>query len=262
MEHLIEQTIGAEHPVEIIADGSVRSLRFGTVERQSCLDMKRPHILQLEYTKWMTTALALHPEPNHFLLCGLGGGALVHFLNHHHPEASIDVVEIEQSVIEVARDFFQLPQRENIAIHHADIADYLRRAPIKAPYDVIFVDLFNARAMAQPLFDPWFYRNLMDRLADNGVIAINLWSSKKTIFREAVQAMKDGCDDQVLQLSVNKRGNTILFAFPHAGHRQLIGKAAKEGAVTEQRYNLPIRHYLKRLRRSNKAGLLSHWFNG
>ena len=109
-----------DHPVIVTDEGSLRSLRFGTEERQSCLDLAAPHVLQLAYTRWMTTALLLPPQPQNLLVIGLGGAALPHFLLHLFPEASLTIVEKERLVIDIAHGYFRLPLSPRVRICHQD----------------------------------------------------------------------------------------------------------------------------------------------
>ena len=106
MPDLVYSAHTGSHPVLVTDEGDLRCLRFGTGERQSCIDRRTPWVLQLAYTRWMMTALLLPQNPQRLLLFGLGGGAMVHFLLHHLPEARLDVVEREGLVIDLARRFF------------------------------------------------------------------------------------------------------------------------------------------------------------
>lgn len=103
MPDLVYSAHTGSHPVLVTDEGDLRCLRFGTGERQSCIDRRTPWVLQLAYTRWMMTALLLPQNPQRLLLFGLGGGAMVHFLLHHLPMARLDVVEREGLVIDLAR---------------------------------------------------------------------------------------------------------------------------------------------------------------
>ncbi len=260
MQQLVFSGDTGQHPILVTDENNLRSLRFGTEERQSCIDLQTPWTLQLEYTRWMATALLLHPHPEKFLLFGLGGGALAHFLLHHHPEARIDVVEKEALVIQLAHTYFKLPIRDNLRIINQDALDFLATSDASG-YHLILLDIFGAGAMAPALFMPELYQSIRDRLSSKGILAINLWSGDKPLYQQALQAVREGSQGQVLQMQVKKRSNVILLVFPHDIPHKSIKKAQKNVVLYQQRYSLDFSQYLKRLRRTNRPSVLHALFN-
>lgn len=260
MPQLVFKGHTGQHPVLITDEDNLRSLRFGTEERQSCIDLQAPWKLQLAYTQWMATALLLHPCPEKFLLFGLGGGALPHFLLHHHSGSRIDVVEKEVQVIQLAHAYFRLPVRDNLRIIHRDALAFLADDPGRG-YHVAFLDIFGPGAMAPALFDAALYRSILDRLDPEGVLAVNLWSGEAALYRQALQAVAAGSDGRVLQMQVKRRSNVILLVFPGEIPQKAIKKARKHSAEHQQRYHLDFAPYLKRLRRTNRFSLLETLFH-
>ena len=259
MQQLVYSGHTGQHPVLVTDEGNLRSLRFGTEERQSCIDLQTPWELQLAYTQWMATALLLHPRPDKFLLFGLGGCALPHFLRHHHPEASIDVVEKEAQVIQLAHGYFKLPFSDTLHLIHQDAVAFLETAETSG-YHVAFLDIFGPGAMASALFNPDLYRALLAVLAPDGVLAVNLWNGDRALFNQALQAVREGSDGQVLQMQVKKRSNVILLVFPREIPHKSIKKAQKNSHLYQQRYGLDFAQYLKRLRRTNRLSVLTALF--
>ena len=259
MQQLVYSGHTGQHPVLVTDDNNLRSLRFGTEERQSCIDLHAPWELQLAYTQWMMTALLLHPCPEKFLILGLGGCALPHFLLHHHPEAQIDVVEKEALVIALAHEYFQLPLSATLHLIHQDAVDFLETAETSG-YHIAFLDIFGPGAMAPALFDPQLYRSLLARLTPEGILAVNLWDGDPALFEQALQAMREGSTGQVLQMQVKKRSNVILLASPSEISQKTIKKALKNSQQYQQRYCLDFSQYLNRLRRTNRPSLLTRLF--
>ncbi len=246
------------HPVLVHDEEGVRTLRFGTEERQTAIDLREPWVLQLVYTQWMVTALLLHPRPQHFLVLGLGGGALPHFLLRHHPEARIDAVERERLIIDLAHDCFHLPRRDGLRILHQDALAFLRSHP-PTGYHIAFVDIFGAGAMAPALFEPELYRLLMARMCPDGVLAVNLWSGDKAQYDLAVRAAGEGCGGRMLRMQVKKRSNVILLLFPEAIPHTMIKQARRRHAEYQRRYGIDFSPFLKRLRRG-RSSLLDRLF--
>ena len=251
-----------QHPVLITDELTLRSLRFGTEERQSCIDLKAPWQLQLAYTRWMMTALLLRPDPRKILLFGLGGGALPHFLHHHHPQTQLDIVEKEQIVIELAYQYFHVPNHASLRILHQDAESFLNSDHLsQSGYHLAFLDIFGPGAMAEALFDATLYHQVLNRLAPDGVLAINVWSGEKTQFRRALRAVKEGAAGQLMQLQVSKRSNVILLAFPRPIPWIALKKARKNIPQATQRYGLDFAKYLKKLRRTNRLAMLAGLLN-
>ena len=212
MEQIVFQGSSGTHPVVVTEDYPLRSLRFGTCARQSCIDLEYPHRLQLAYGRWMMSALLFVNRPEQVLLLGLGGGGLVHFLHHYYPAMRIRAVEKSATVIRVGRAFFGLGTGAGLEIVQADGADFVRE-PGTDSYDLVLVDLFTPTAMASPLFDADFYRYLSALLRSGGMAVFNLWGSDRTGLARARQAMCRGWPDGGhLLVRVPKRGNVIALA--------------------------------------------------
>ncbi len=259
MQQLVYSGHTGDHPVLVTDEDTLRSLRFGTEERQSCIDLQAPWELQLAYTRWMVTALLLHPRPEKFLLFGLGGCALPHFLLHHHPEAQIDVVEKEAQVIHLAQGYFKLPASTTLRIYNQDAVDFVGTADT-SDYHITFLDIFGPGSMAPALFRPELYRDILTLLAPEGVLAVNLWSGDKAQYHQALEAVREGSQGQVMQMHLTRRNNVILLVFPREIPYATIKKAQKNSLAYQQRYNLDFSQYLKRLRRTNRPSFLNALF--
>jgi spermidine synthase len=168
----------------------VRTLYFGHIV-ESQVDLARPHRLMLSYYRAMFASLLFVPPPfdssRRTLLIGLGGGAMVHFMNHVFPKMHLDVVELNPSVIRLAYDVFGLrPNVPTTRIVQADAFDFVRRAP-SASYDVVMMDAFlhptegtDATGVPLHLKTNAFTRDLKRLLVPNGVAVFNLNDGPQT----------------------------------------------------------------------------------
>src|SRR6185503_20008866 len=100
----------------------------GTRVVETLMDLRQPHVLQHAYSHVAMAGFLYRPQPSACLLVGLGGGAMVRFINHHFPEVRLDVVEIDAAMVAVARDFFGTTEGPRTRILVADGRDYLERA--------------------------------------------------------------------------------------------------------------------------------------
>ncbi len=237
------------HPVTTGEEGPRRTLHFGTLARQSCLDIDQPHELVLAYTRWIMTALLFPASTDKFLLLGLGGGAMAHFLLHHHPGCHLDSVERSDEVIKLAHDFFKLPHTGSHTILCKDVTDFILEENNKRfnGYDVAFIDIFEPEQMAAPLFDTDFLKAVLERLGPDGVMAVNLWKGDSKMFRRAKKAIKKSCDGRYLFLPVDKRSNFIVLAFSGRNYKKRLQFLKQKTAIFEEQYNLSFQYYLSKI---------------
>ena len=146
---------------------------------QTLIDRDAPYRLQHSYARTMMAGLAYPPETKSVLLIGLGGGAVVQFLNRNFPDVRVDAVEIDPEVVRVARDYFGTTSGPNTRIIVGDGREYLARSGER--YDVIFLDAhLHPRETTDPAGHPLglqtqaFYRNLHERLRPGGVAVFNM----------------------------------------------------------------------------------------
>ncbi len=198
--------------IDISEEAGVRYLHFGSSWVQGAMRIARPWALELDYTREMMLPLLLHDTdwPRQVLQIGLGAASVTKFLYRHRPRARITVVEIEPRVTAAARQFFKLPDDdERITIHHADGADFLVAA--KHDYDLILVDGFDAEARTGRLDTLPCYLDCRARLAEDGLLAVNLLSRRKD-FRHSVKRLEAAFDGHAVAFSSCDSGNAIALA--------------------------------------------------
>jgi spermidine synthase len=264
MERIIHNSHNGIHPIVADEKGTIRTLRFGTNARQSCLDLNEPSRLILDYTKWMMTALLFPPQPSRFLVLGLGGGSITHFLLHHHHNCIIDSVERSQTVINLAHKHFLLPRKSNrLRIFNQDAWDFLNRKARNrsSSYHVAFVDIYEPDSMAPLFFNPDFFTSILQHLSSNGVMAVNVWNGDKKLYKRALAAILHSCKGHCLLLPVQNSSNHILLAFPNAISNTQIRKIKKKTEQHSRFYNLAFDTYLKKIRRPGYLPLI-HFFTG
>lgn len=114
-----------------------------------------------------------HQNPRRALVIGGGDGGVLRELGKHPELETIDLCEIDEEVILVAREFlpeiacgFEDPR---VAVHIADGSEFIREK--EAFYDLIIVDSTDPGGPGTPLFGEEFYRNMKRALRPGGVIA-------------------------------------------------------------------------------------------
>jgi len=114
----------------------------------------------------------LHPHPRHALVIGLGTGSTAGWLADVPGMERVDVVELEPSVVGVARACAPVNRdvldRDNVELILGDGREFLLTTDRR--YDVIFSEPSNPyRAGISSLFTREFYRAATERLTEDGL---------------------------------------------------------------------------------------------
>jgi len=231
--------------IEVVDYAGDRSLHFGTQEKQSSMNLKRPHLLVLAYTKAMMAGLLFMRSPRKVLNLGLGGGSLPKFLLAHFPDCKIDIVELRPMVVKVAFDYFAIPQDPRLTIYVNDAKDFLKKK-ITDYYDLILLDIFNKRGMVNSIGESSFLKACRDHLTENGIMIINLWSKPDSVFKTIITEINDIFDNQTYHLPVAERTNHIVFAMNHSLSRYPRTLIQRQAQALDYKYKIGLQElYLK-----------------
>ena len=198
--------------IAISEEAGVRYMHFGSSWVQGAMRIARPFALELDYTREMMTPLLLHADdwPTRVLQVGLGAGSVTKFLYRHRPQARLTVIEIEPRVAAAARQFFKLPDdAARIEVHFGDGADFMIAS--RQRYDLILVDGFDADARSGRLDTLPFYLDCRARLANDGLLCVNLLSRRKD-FRRSVSRLEQAFDGRTIAFPSCDSGNAIAIA--------------------------------------------------
>ena len=163
------------------------------------------------------------------LLLGVGGGSVIHPINHWFAPAAIDAVEIDAHHLFVAQQYFAINDA-NTHLHHADVMAWLPEQ--QRQWDVIIEDVYG-HLDGEPVRGVDHSRQWADQLFDHlqphGLLIMNftatrdMWLWLKNISRwraerlHFVQLQTDGYLNRVLLVSrepVNPR--QLRNALPEA----------------------------------------------
>ena len=185
----------------LLIDGGIH-----TITKPGSDELYHPYVHVAELVK------ELFPQPGRMLLVGLGGGAMVHLFAREGWR--IDAVEIDPLVPRVAKEFFDLRERD-AAVHVQDGRRYLSATSER--YDVIFLDAFGSSSIPFHLVTQEAFARARARLAPGGVLALNVeavgWQDEIV---KSLGATLRSLFPQVLALPIaeppNRLGNVILLA--------------------------------------------------
>lgn len=176
--------------VMVYESGGLRCMCFTRhcrIGRQSCMEMRNPERIALNYPKLMLGSLYLQPRPRSILIIGLGGGTLPRALVKALPQVTIDVVEIDPAVVSVAKQYFGFATSERVRVIAMDGRVYVKRAiREQRQYDLIMLDAFDHEYIPEHLLTREFLREVKTLLAPDAVLAANTFSSSRLYDHESV----------------------------------------------------------------------------
>jgi spermidine synthase len=190
-----------------------RCLLF-TVKRgdrnQTCVDLKNPKRLVFPYVRMTLGGLLLNPEPDNILIIGLGGGSIPIALNEMYPAAQIDVVEIDEAVVKVAKRFFNFAENDKLKVHVADGRVFTKRAGLRGKrYDLIILDAFTGDYIPEHLMTKEYLQETHALLDKSGILVANTFSTSDLYDHESVTY------SEVF-------GSFFNFKMPNTGNRVVI----------------------------------------
>lgn len=198
-------------PIEVVENDQLRSLHFGSKDKQSEMSLANPYDLTLEYTRLMALSLLFFPSPKSILILGLGGGSLAKFIWKHFPACHLDLVERSPQVVRTSYDYFNLPESSRLSMHLTDALDFMIKTRVL--YDMIFVDLFQGSGLSALLGEKEFFRNCQQHLkAINGILICNIWNTKNPIILNCIQQLSENFNRQLFILPDKRKTNYILMA--------------------------------------------------
>jgi spermidine synthase len=155
--------------------GQLYSMVFGVNQRlftESLYNAANPRELPVEYTRYMTVAVAYPPAVNHVLEIGLGGGRTAEYLHMHMAETRFTCVELDGEVIRLAKKYFGFEEDARMRAVEEDGRRFFIRD--RGRYDIIMVDAYRGTFVPFHLLTKEFFTTLKSRLTPGGVVAQNI----------------------------------------------------------------------------------------
>jgi spermidine synthase len=172
---MIFETTSPYHHVRVTEDEGMRILRFddATETRMSIQDPLKGHF---EYTEFFHLSWLWNTNLSKVLMVGLGGASAQRSFEHYYPRVTVESVEIDPVVVQVARNYFQYQESDRQKIHTEDGRVFLRRSTGR--YDLIILDAYVSgrygSSIPQHLATREFFELVRDHLSTNGIVAYNV----------------------------------------------------------------------------------------
>lgn len=202
------------HYVRVVEENGIRRLQFrrsGLDFEESAINTRDPLDFPLQYYKLMMAGFIHCPDPQRILFVGLGGGTLPRAIHHYFPEASIDAIELDPLVAELAQKYFGFQEDGKVKIYVRDARVQMRQlTKEKRQYDIIFLDAFRGGYIPYHLTTLEFMQLVRSLLAPKGIVVSNLQPGFASYHyqRRTMARVFPG------EWSYGRYGNVIVVSYP------------------------------------------------
>jgi len=205
----------AYHRVQVTQQGPIRLLTFGEAgfkHPQTAINLNDINAPVAEYTQNMLAPILYKQNVKRILIIGLGGGDVARRAERCFPNAEMDVVEIDPTVVKLAQDYFFWKPSKNVTVYTMDGRTLigLKIVARQKPYDWVLLDAFDNDFLPFHMTTVEFYSLVSRILAPDGVLSINTWINHSLYSYEArtVKAAFGNVD----AFFGHRSGNVILVA--------------------------------------------------
>jgi spermidine synthase len=177
-QDVVYEVTSPYHHIQVVDRAGMRTLKFDNAT-ESRMSLENPLQGHFEYTEYFHMPWLWNDQIKSVLMIGLGGGSIQRAYQHYYPQVQCETVELDPKVLDVARQYFQLKESENLKVVVGDGRVHLRRTQKK--YDLIILDAYTANRYGS--FIPYelatqeFFALAKEHLTERGVLAYNVIGS-------------------------------------------------------------------------------------
>lgn len=146
------------------------------------------------------------------LVLGMGGGSVIETLRtHYNYTKSIEAVEIDAVIIDIAKTEFGISENKQLKIHCADAADFM--AANTKQFDIIIIDLYIDLTVPSKFLNTEFWDQVLNSKSSKGVILFN--ASVKEVNKNKVETLISYLKTKIYDVKVYNKvnnTNTIIIA--------------------------------------------------
>jgi spermidine synthase len=241
------------HSIDIREEAGIRYLHFGTDWVQGAMRLSKPNRLVLVYTQAMLSFLLFRAAPRSVLMIGLGAASLVRYFRNEMPDAHVTVIEINRDVVQVAHQFFRLPQDDDrLDVQVGNGFHYVQQTSLQ--FDAIFVDGYDHRARPGRLESLEFYRACRARLAPQGVLVANVFGRVRG-HGQTKRHLRETFGSGVVLLPSTDSKNVLVSAFADPPAPVSVAQLRHRAAELKESYDLPFVKWVHALQQANPPDL-------
>ena len=247
---IIHQEKSLYRDITVLQTGNRRCLVFNVHRgdrNQTCININNHDKLVFSYTKMSFAGLLLTPEPKKILIAGLGGGTIPLALTELFPNAIIDIVEVDQAVVNVAKEYFFFEESDNMTVAVNDARVFIKRAGIIGEqYDYIVLDAFGGDYIPEHLLTQEFLQEVKQLMTERSVLIANTFSTSRFYDHESVTYQR--VFNEFFNFKLPTSGNRIIIAqLQPLPPREILISRAQDLAPFLEKYGIPLLDYPGRL---------------
>lgn len=175
------------HNIKVIENEIGRFLHFKDTYQAGFIDTPF-YKGNLPYLNYFLIPYLINKNIKKVLLVGFGTGKIVNDFEFLFDSLkTIDVVDIEENIYDIAETFFSYKKSDKVNFYLQDCLVYLRDN--KKKYDLIVVDVASDEGIDERFISDEYLKLIKKSLAKNGIFVSNLFSSpdfespKNTLFK-------------------------------------------------------------------------------
>jgi len=172
-----QSNYGKYQVVDMVYDGRPARVLYGDKNSpQSGVARDDSPELLFDYNQRFLEMI-MSQRPKRLLVIGGGAFMLPIAAFHRFPDMTIDVVEIDELLVNISRDYFDLPSSSRLNVHIEDGVEFLART--RTRYDMIIIDVFSGYTIPYHFLEMHALTQYRRHLIRRGVVAINFISEYK-----------------------------------------------------------------------------------
>lgn len=177
-EQLVYEDNSEYHWIGVVEGNGQRSIWFYNF-MQGSIELKSPDYPSGDrYSDLLWLPLIWQPEPQRAAFVGGGGGVAPRLYHKTFDKLKIDLVEIDQKVIDVAKQWFFLEESDRLKCHARDGRQFIKSLPDSIAYDIAVIDVFSSAGMIPfHLTTREYLQEVKAHLTENGILMFNVFSS-------------------------------------------------------------------------------------
>ena len=214
---------------------------------QTCVMVNERKRLVFDYTRMSFAGLLLNPSPQRILIIGLGGGSIPLTFSDLFPQATIDIVEIDEAVVKVAKEFFFFEETPNMRVIVDDGRPFIKRAGLRREtYDYVVLDAFSGDYIPEHMLTREFLQEVQEIMTEESVLVANTFSTSRLYDHESVTWQR--AFGEFFNFKLPTSGNRIIIARlqPLPPRKELVDRALILNERLET-YGVPLLDFPRRL---------------
>ncbi|MCL1929767.1 fused MFS/spermidine synthase [Candidatus Saccharibacteria bacterium] len=169
-------------------NGQVVYLTSSPSGAQSAVYSEDPDKMLFWYTNEFVNIADITPRPRgHMLVLGGGTFTVPRYLAEKYPDATVDVVEIDPGLKQIAQDYFFFEQPANLNMYFEDARAFVNKT--NNQYDLIFVDVYNGVSIPWQFTTMEYAQKLAGILSDDGIVAVNVIANDSGICKPLLDGL-------------------------------------------------------------------------